>query len=134
MRGCMLRKYRCLGLVVYVGHDTKIMKNSKEPPHKISNMISLMNWMLLTIFILQFVLIILLSSLSESWRLSNSNFDYIEGNKYGKSSFFISMLIYWVAYSHMIPISLYVIVEILKIIQKFMIQWDEELIDTETVD
>lgn len=75
-----------------------------------------MNWMLMSIFVLQFILIILLSSLSENWRLDNSNFQYIEGNKYGKSSFFISMLIFWVAYSHMIPISLYVIVEILKII------------------
>ncbi len=125
MRGCVLRKYVCMGVVMYVGHDTKIMKNAKEPPHKISNMIRLMNWMLMSVFLLQFVLIILLSSLAEKWRLDNDNFVYIQANKYGSSSFLISMLIYWVAYSHMIPISLYVIVEVLKIIQKFMIQWDE---------
>ena len=33
----------------------------------------------------------------------------------------------------MIPISLYVIVEVLKIVQKFMIQWDEQLIDQESL-
>ena len=27
----------CVGLVIYVGNETKIMKNAKKPPKKISN-------------------------------------------------------------------------------------------------
>lgn len=108
----MVRKYESVGLAVYVGPDTRIMKNAKEPPHKISNMIRLMNWMMLSVFCLQLALVAWLSVRSEG----HVSPYYIEGDKYGSNSFLVSVLVFWVAYSHMIPISLYVIVEVLKIV------------------
>ena len=36
-------------------------------------------------------------------------------NKAGAGKFFIQLLTYWVAYSHMIPISLYVVIEMTKL-------------------
>lgn len=39
---------------------------------------------------------------------------------------------FWVAYSHLIPISLYVIIELLKLGQSYLINKDLELYDKET--
>lgn len=50
-----------------------------------------------------------------------------DGASSGVADFFIRLLAYWVAYSHMIPISLYVMIEVLKLIQAYLIKWDEEL-------
>jgi phospholipid-transporting ATPase len=42
------------------------------------------------------------------------------------------MLTFWVAYSHMIPISLYVILEVVKLGQAYLIQRDVTIYDKET--
>ena len=51
LRGCTLKNTKwCYGIAVYVGHSTKIMKNQKDPPRKISNVMRMMNYMLYTVF------------------------------------------------------------------------------------
>ena len=68
LRGCTLKNtHYCYGIAVYVGHNTKIMKNQKNPPRKISNMMKKMNYMLYTVFAFQFMIICLWSSLSMAW-------------------------------------------------------------------
>ena len=47
-------------------------------------------------------------------------------------TFFIQYLTYWVAYSHLIPISLYVVLEIIKLGQSKLIGKDVQLYDPET--
>jgi magnesium-transporting ATPase (P-type) len=42
----------------------------------------------------------------------------------GVERYFIQFFTYWVAYSHMIPISLYVIIEMLKLLQTKLINKD----------
>lgn len=39
-----------IGIVTYTGMNTKIMKNLKKPPHKVSNIMKLMNKMLYSVF------------------------------------------------------------------------------------
>lgn len=51
LRGCTLKNTDyCYGIVIYVGSDTKIMKNSKKAPRKISKLMRMMNYMLYTVF------------------------------------------------------------------------------------
>ena len=51
LRGCTLKNtHYCYGIAVYVGHSSKIMKNQKKPPRKISNVMKKMNYMLYTVF------------------------------------------------------------------------------------
>ena len=45
---------------------------------------------------------------------------------------FIQILTFWVAFSHMIPISLYVSIEILKLCLAFTINKDVNMYDNET--
>lgn len=51
LRGCFVRNtVEVIGIVVYVGMDTKIMRNLKRPPHKVSNIMKQMNKMLYSVF------------------------------------------------------------------------------------
>jgi phospholipid-transporting ATPase len=57
------------------------------------------------------------------------NYDYIDedGSNPNFGTWIIQLLTYWVAYSHMIPISLYVIIEVLKLVQALLIKWDIDI-------
>jgi magnesium-transporting ATPase (P-type) len=109
-----------IGIAIYTGQDTKIFRNSKNPPHKVSNVMRKMNSMLCQVFILQLVIIFLCAGLNYYWAYNN----YSKHPEIGKSSsdlasqlksFPLSVLSFWVTFSHMIPISLYVAIEVLKL-------------------
>jgi phospholipid-translocating ATPase/phospholipid-transporting ATPase len=47
VRGSIIRNTEwCIGVGIYTGPDTKIFRNSKNPPHKVSNVMRTMNMML----------------------------------------------------------------------------------------
>ena len=51
LRGCFVRNTKeIIGIVIYTGMDTKVMRNLKKPPHKVSNIMKLMNKMLYSVF------------------------------------------------------------------------------------
>eukprot|EP00347_Sterkiella_histriomuscorum_P017586 403348770 len=146
LRGCYLRNIDyCVGIVIYVGNETKIMKNAKKPPKKVSNIMQKMNQMLYTVFGFQLFLIIMYASMSVIWKssqntdLSEYNFSafsvkqYLDlGSKNEGESWVLQLLTFWVAYSHLIPISLYVIIEMLKLSQAKIIGKDVMMFDRET--
>jgi magnesium-transporting ATPase (P-type) len=69
LRGCYLRNIDyCVGLVIYIGKESKIMKNAKKPPKKVSNIMIKMNYMLYTVFAFQLIIIIIYASLSVMWQ------------------------------------------------------------------
>lgn len=118
LRGCKLKNTEfCYGLVLYTGPESKIMMNSKKPPTKVSNMQRAMNKMLYSVFGFQLLLIFLYAILSIVWMKNNPNAtQYLNiSNSSGFVTFIIQYLTYWVAYSHLIPISLYVVLEIIKV-------------------
>jgi magnesium-transporting ATPase (P-type) len=59
------------GIIVYTGMDTKIMRNSKKPPHKVSNVMKKMNKMLYTVFVFQILIIIVFAILNNRWLKSH---------------------------------------------------------------
>jgi phospholipid-transporting ATPase len=124
LRGCFLRNIEfCVGLVIYVGGETKIMKNAKKPPKKVSAIMTMMNYMLYSVFAFQFLLITLYASVSLSWNKSvgqQAKYLNLQGGVSGLTALF-NLLTFWVAYSHLIPISLYVIIEMLKLSQGYLI-------------
>ena len=68
LRGCYLRNIDyCVGLVIYVGGETKIMKNAKNPPKKVSAIMTMMNYMLYSVFGFQFLLISIYATVSLQW-------------------------------------------------------------------
>ena len=52
MKGSVLKNTEyILGIVVYAGHNTKIMKNAKNPPMKLTNVIRVMNKLLISVYL-----------------------------------------------------------------------------------
>jgi phospholipid-transporting ATPase len=136
LRGCFLRNTAyVIGIVIYMGKETKIMKNAKKPPRKVSNLMKMMNYMLYTVFAFQIAIISVFATFSVIWiGERGENYPYLDMDKgdAGVGKWFIQLLTYWVAYSHMIPISLYVIIEVLKLVQSNLVKWDTEMYDDET--
>lgn len=86
--------------------------------------------MLYTVFGFQFCLIVTYASVSLAWNNKYSeksaylNLTGALGAGNPGLSWLYSLLTFWVAYSHLIPISLYVIIEMLKLSQAYLIGKD----------
>lgn len=143
LKGCKLRNTEyILGISVYTGHSTKIMKNAKPPQQKTSNLMKTMNILLYSMFMFLFCLCLLFSLLYLYWQNNvGSSFSYMwEYDDHGQykppgtdaSDWFLKFLTFVVAYSHIIPISLYVGLEILKLFQSYLIANDSKMFDPET--
>lgn len=130
LRGCTLKNSGCVyGAVVYTGHETKSMLNSKEAPSKMSHVLRLMNRILYTVFGVQISLCLLFAGLSVNWKKNNADrHEYLvldttpDGQMY-----LIQVLTFLVAYSHLIPISLYVALEVVKLALAYLISHDKEM-------
>ena len=138
LKGCVLKNTDfVIGIIVYSGKNTKIMKNQKKANFKISKVLNTMNKLLYSVFIFEIILCIIFGYLCLNFENENQDeLEYIFAKKDNTNSF-IKFLkntcTYFVSYSNMIPISLYVVLEIIKIIQGFLIKYDNEIYD-ETID
>lgn len=135
LKGCVLKNTSYIyGVIVYTGSNTKIMKNSKSAVFKTSKVLRMMNRLLYSLFIFQFLICLVFSINNFNWSNKNKLW-YIDVNtSYVKSdstfvTILINFIIFFVAYSHIIPISLYVVLEIIKLSQGFLIYYDDEIFD-----
>ena len=133
LKGAKLKNTKwVIGIVVYVGHDCKIMKNAKNPVTKYSSLEKLMNKGLLVIFIFQAILCIIAAILRGVYYNYNEldevdkitkkrpiGFGYTEYS-YAIESF-LNYFTYMLLLNCLIPISLIITLEIVKLIQgRFM--------------
>eukprot|EP00753_Platysulcus_tardus_P007391 PLAT15173.1.p1 GENE.PLAT15173.1~~PLAT15173.1.p1 ORF type:complete len:1229 (+),score=655.01 PLAT15173.1:52-3687(+) len=141
LRGCQLRNTDWLfGLVLYTGHETKIMMNSNNTPSKMSRVMRVMNRCLFVVFGLQLLMCLVNTIAALSWRHTvATTATYMHGVLESEGQLGLgssdgvfgleAYLTFIVAYSHLIPISLYVGLEILKLIQKYLIDNDAGMYD-----
>ena len=134
LKGCVLKntKYVC-GIVVYSGKNTKISKNGKAVQFKMSKVLNTMNKLLYSVFIFEIAICIIYGYLCLNFEKTHSdNYTYIYIKHNSQSSlikFITNTFTYFVSYSNMIPISLYVVLEIIKIVQGLLIYYDNEIYD-----
>ncbi|KAJ3450981.1 putative phospholipid-transporting atpase [Anaeramoeba flamelloides] len=140
LRGCMLKNTQwVIGICVFTGKETKLMMNQTDPPSKRSTIEVQLNPRLLTIF--AFLAIIgLVGGIAagvwqtkwgtKAWYLGKVMDDSIftNGAFLGFTGFFSFIIVCNV----MIPISLYVSMEVVKLIQSLFINWDEKMYHVET--
>jgi phospholipid-transporting ATPase len=130
LRGATLRNTPWIhGLVVFTGHETKLMRNATGTPIKKTDVERRLNYMILMLGAILITLSII-SSIGDvvvrsttgkkMWYLSNGDFN-------GAKQFFSDILTYWVLYSNLVPISLFVTVEIVKYAQAFLIDSDLDI-------
>ena len=73
LRGCSLKQTKYIfGLVVYVGHNSKIMKNSPSARLKTSRIESIMSFQIIIVLVIQFVLSNLGAAMYVIWHKETS--------------------------------------------------------------
>lgn len=120
------------GLVIYTGRNSKIMMNSQGEANKMSQIEFKVNKILGLILIFQFVLCIILGILDGTFLSSNSTaHNYILwGGKSPVGDGFLIFCTYLVLLNTMIPISLIVSIEIVKMSQSYFIDHDKFMYST----
>ncbi|EGV99622.1 putative phospholipid-transporting ATPase IC [Cricetulus griseus] len=131
LRGCVIRNTDvCHGLVIFAGADTKIMKNSGKTRFKRTKIDYLMNYMVYTIFI---VLILVSAGLAIGhayWEAQVGNYSwYLYDGENATPSYqgFLNFWGYIIVLNTMVPISLYVSVEVIRLGQSHFINWDLQM-------
>ena len=143
LKGAKLRNTEwIIGIIIYTGHNCKLMKNAKDPIIKLSSVESLLNKLLLGIFVLEILLsiascichslyfknkekiIISNSSINDNEALSNAWVDYLPFSLAIDS--LLTFFTYITLLNTMIPISLIVTLELVKIVQGLFIGVDAE--------
>jgi phospholipid-transporting ATPase len=134
LRGCFIRNTEyVIGVVVYIGHNTKIMKNAKSTPTKMTGVLKILNLLLYSIFGFQIGLILILAGLSLNWKnRHNDDIEYLMvSTNPSAGDYFIQLLTYWVTFSHLINISMAVVLQIIKLVQTFIINGDKKMYEPE---
>ncbi|KAK6458773.1 phospholipid transporting ATPase [Scheffersomyces xylosifermentans] len=129
LRGCSLRNTKwVIGIVAFTGDDTKIMMNAGVTPTKQSRISRELNYYVLLNFIFLFLLCFISGLVNGLYyRKTGSSRDYFEFGTIAGSpalnglvSFFVAVILY----QSLVPISLYITIEIIKTAQAFFIYSD----------
>ncbi|KAK2750456.1 hypothetical protein FQN55_002055 [Onygenales sp. PD_40] len=130
LRGATLRNTPWIhGIVVFTGHETKLMRNATATPIKrtaVERMVNMQILMLVGIL----VALSLVSSIGDLVvRMKSSDeliyLDY--GHVNAAAQFFSDIFTYWVLYSNLVPISLFVTIEIVKYYHAWLINSDLDI-------
>uniref|UniRef100_A0AAQ5ZLN0 Phospholipid-transporting ATPase n=1 Tax=Amphiprion ocellaris TaxID=80972 RepID=A0AAQ5ZLN0_AMPOC len=131
LRGCKVRNTEeCHGLVIFAGADTKIMRNGGKTRFKRTKIDELMNYMVYTIFALLLLVAAGLAIGHTYWYEDiGSKAWYLYDGKDQDASYrgFLSFWGYIIVLNTMVPISLYVSVEVIRLGQSKFINWDLQM-------
>ncbi|KAI9725741.1 MAG: hypothetical protein M1828_002624 [Chrysothrix sp. TS-e1954] len=132
LRGCSIRNTEwVLGVVVFTGPDTKIMLNSGLTPSKRAKVSRDLNWNVLYNFIVLFCMCLVAGFVEGTyWAESNTTITFFEINSYGASPALDGLISFWAAivlYQNLVPISLYISLEMVRTLQAFFIYSDTSM-------
>lgn len=130
LRGSSLRNTEWIvGVCVYTGHDSKVMMNATDTPSKRSHLEKQMDGVVITMLIALFVMSTASAIYCSAWigsgakdhwylavHLQDVTFNPDNRTSVGVIAFFTS----YVLYGYLIPISLYVSLELVKVFQGFV--------------
>ncbi|KAB5571442.1 hypothetical protein PHYPO_G00225000 [Pangasianodon hypophthalmus] len=130
LRGAQLRNTQWVhGIVVYTGHDTKLMQNSTRPPLKLSNVERITNFQILVLFGCLLAISLVCSIGQTIWKYQYGNDAwYMDLNYGGAANFGLNFLTFIILFNNLIPISLLVTLEVIKFIQAYFINWDTDML------
>lgn len=129
LRGCTLRNTKwAMGVVMFTGDDTKIMLNSGITPTKKSRISRELNFSVVINFVLLFILCFVSGIANGVYydKKGRSRFSYEFGTIAGSAATngFVSFWVAVILYQSLVPISLYISVEIIKTAQAAFIYGD----------
>ena len=129
LRGCSLRNTEwVLGVVIFTGQETKIMLNSGLTPSKRSRITRELNWDVIYNFIILFLMCLVSGIVNGiTWGEGNESLDYFEFGSIGGTPSLNGFITFWtgvILFQNLVPISLYISLEIIKTAQAFFIYSD----------
>ncbi|XP_058521860.1 probable phospholipid-transporting ATPase IM [Ochotona princeps] len=133
LRGCVLRNTSwCFGLVVFAGPDTKLMQNSGKAKFKRTSIDRFMNTLVLWIFGFLVCLGIILAIGNSIWenQVGDQFRAFLFRNEGEKNAVFSGFLTFWsyiIILNTVVPISLYVSVEVIRLGHSYFINWDRKM-------
>lgn len=130
LRGATLRNTLWIhGIVVFTGHETKLMRNATATPIKrtqVERMVNNQVLMLVSILIILSVISSVGDIIVRATASEKLAYLYYTDNNRAKQ-FFSDIFTYWVLYSNLVPISLFVTIEIVKYYHAFLINSDLDI-------
>ncbi|USW52085.1 Putative P-type ATPase, HAD superfamily, P-type ATPase, transmembrane domain superfamily [Septoria linicola] len=130
LRGATLRNTPWIqGIVVFTGHETKLMRNATATPikrtnveHRVNTQILMLGGVLIVLSVISSVgdIVVRQTVGRRLWFLGY-------GDTNPAQQFFSDIFTYWILYSNLVPISLFVTVEIIKYYQAFLISSDLDI-------
>uniref|UniRef100_A0A8C2P2L1 Phospholipid-transporting ATPase n=1 Tax=Capra hircus TaxID=9925 RepID=A0A8C2P2L1_CAPHI len=133
LRGCVLRNTSwCFGMVIFAGPDTKLMQNSGKTKFKRTSIDRLMNTLVLWIFGFLICLGTILAIGNSIWenQVGDQFRTFLFWNEREKNSVFSGFLTFWsyiIILNTVVPISLYVSVEVIRLGHSYFINWDRKM-------
>ncbi|XP_031949398.1 phospholipid-transporting ATPase ID isoform X1 [Corvus moneduloides] len=133
LRGCVLRNTEwCFGLVIFAGPDTKLMQNSGRTKFKRTSIDRLMNTLVLWIFGFLVCMGVILAIGNAIWEheVGICFQIYLPWDEGVHSAFFSGFLSFWsyiIILNTVVPISLYVSVEVIRLGHSYFINWDKKM-------
>lgn len=124
------------GAVIFTGHDTKVIQNSTDPPSKRSKiekkMDKIIYFLFGVLFLMAFVGSVYFGIVTEEdldngqkrWYLRPDDAEIYFDSKNAPAAAILHFLTAVMLYSYLIPISLYVSIEIVKVLQSMFINQD----------
>ena len=143
-RGAVLKNTLwCYGLVIFAGRDTKLMQNSGRLKLKSTSIDKLLSRLIIgiVIFLMALCLLCSLASAITEYKVGYHFQHFLPWDSdlippdplLGVS--FISFLVFWsyvIVLNTLVPISLYVSVEIIRLFQSKLIDWDLKMYNSES--
>ena len=138
LRGSSLRNTKhVIGVVIYTGHETKLMKNSAAVRFKYSMVENMMSSQIMYVILLQ-VTLCLFCALYYTlwfWMTEDDTEQYLDLDSHHNNlfaQFIIAFFSWMLLFTNFVPISLIVTLEMVKYFQAFFIAWDLGLYYEET--
>ncbi|KAL3954884.1 hypothetical protein ACCO45_010447 [Purpureocillium lilacinum] len=132
LRGCNLRNTEwVLGVVVYTGHDTKIMMNAGITPSKRSRIAREMNFNVICNFGILLIMCLLAAIVNGvAWAKTDASLYFFDFGSIGGTAPMSGFITFWAAiivFQNLVPISLYITLEIVRTLQAIFIFSDVEM-------
>ncbi|MGH0134983.1 UNVERIFIED_CONTAM: hypothetical protein FKN15_008886 [Acipenser sinensis] len=133
LRGCVLRNTEwCFGMVIFAGPQTKLMQNSGKTTFKRTSIDRLMNTLVLWIFGFLTCMGIILAIGNSVWeyRVGDDFRIYLAWSEVLDHAVFSGFLTFWsyvIILNTVVPISLYVSVEVIRLGHSYFINWDRRM-------
>ena len=128
LRGSKLRNTKWIyGIAVYTGSESKLMMNSTQAPLKQSTMEKEMNKQIIFLFFILVAISLISSGVNKAQEDAGEKQWYVTNEEDPKSNFFLNFLTFFILYNNLIPISLLVSLEMVRVFQAMFINNDEAM-------